>query len=107
MPAPIQTFRPFFGWQEDGPIRVIPRVDASGESTAARIFALRDLDFLELDPPTASASYPAHTVTGEQQHVVDIEASIYRARGAKRSAHDGRVVSHMQGSNPTCTCSEQ
>jgi pyrimidine deaminase RibD-like protein len=46
-------FRPFFVEQADGPISIEPHIDGHQELRAGRMFALRDLGYVEIAPPTA------------------------------------------------------
>jgi pyrimidine deaminase RibD-like protein len=46
-------FRPFFAEQADGPISIEPHIDRHQELQAGRMFALRDLGYVEIAPPTA------------------------------------------------------
>lgn len=46
-------FRPFFVEQADGPISIQPHIDGHQELQAGRMFALRDLGYVAIAPPTA------------------------------------------------------
>ncbi len=46
-------FRPFFVNQTDGPIAIEPCIDGHQELQAGPMFALRDLGYVEIAPPTA------------------------------------------------------
>ena len=46
-------FTPFFIQQADGPISIAPQIEGHQELRAGRMFALRDLGYVDIAPPTA------------------------------------------------------
>lgn len=49
-------FTPFFAAQAHGPIMVEPDIDGPQALQAGRMFALRDLEYLEVEPPRGGSS---------------------------------------------------
>jgi hypothetical protein len=49
-------FTPFFADQAEGPILLSPEVDNPQALQAGRMFALRDLGFLDVEPPQKGSS---------------------------------------------------